>query len=150
MPRSASLLLLAIAAAIGLAATAVRAQVAALPPAQDIPPAEALAGRWGMAAYFRPEDQGRAVQRARGACTNPFVIEPTGRGTVLMHTIDGPNRRETRFGTRAGRVVLGVVDQPDERYDRTVVFNGADQFEWTWAAPEIANRLGINLFVRCR
>lgn len=118
--------------------------------AQEIPPTEAIAGRWGMAAYFRPEDVSRAIAQARSACGNPFVIEATGRGTVLMHTVDGPQRRETRFGTRNGLVVLGVVDEPDQRYDRVVQFNGADQFQWTWQAPDIANRLGINLFVRCR
>lgn len=119
-------------------------------PAQEVPPADALIGRWGMSAYFRTEDIPRAIAQARAACANPFVIEPGEEGGVRMFTIDLQGQRQTRFGTRRGEVVLGVVDEPDERYDRTVTFDGPDRFTWTWRDQSIANRLGINLFVRCR
>ena len=58
----------------------------ALPP-PEIPArvrASEIIGRWGYAAYHKPEDRARTEANARGQCKQPFVIGQGPSGGVMM------------------------------------------------------------------
>src|SRR5262245_65865780 len=72
-----SLIVLSALAAAGCSTTQGPQVAASGPPEPEIParvrPTE-IVGRWGYAAYHKPEDRTRTEANARGQCKQPYVI----------------------------------------------------------------------------
>ncbi len=64
------------------------------PPATPLPPpslrADEITGRWGYSAYHRDADRGRTEAAARAGCNQPYIIERSASGGVLMLGHDNP------------------------------------------------------------
>jgi hypothetical protein len=73
---------------------------AAAPPQPELPskvrPSE-IVGRWGYAAYHKPEDRARTEANARGQCKQPFVIGQGPTGGVMMYLADSNQLQELRL-----------------------------------------------------
>src|SRR6516225_12162890 len=70
-------------------------------PAVTMPPRwrpEDIVGRWGMAAYHRDQDRARTIVEARDQCAQPFLIDrsPGGNILVLGHDSRGPAQAACR------------------------------------------------------
>lgn len=149
---SAALILFAALALAGCATTQPEsppapAPVPTLPP--SFPPQD-LVGRYGYAAYHKPEDQARIEDAARAQCRNPYVIAPGPTGGVMMHIADQAQPEELRVkGAPGGKNFIGpegppggMQDREVERFDgRVLVLRSVD--------PEVLNRYGTEVYVRC-
>src|SRR5262249_55557057 len=98
-------------------------------PAPEIPAkvrASESIGRWGYAAFHKPEDRPRTEANARGQCKQPFVIGQGPSGGVMMYLADSPQLQELRLkGSPAGRDYIGPAGQTPGPQDREIVsFDG--------------------------
>ena len=59
--------------------------------------ASEIIGRWGYAAYHKPEDRARTEANARGQCKQPFVIGQGPNGGVMMYLADSAQLQELRL-----------------------------------------------------
>src|SRR5262245_60293181 len=69
-------------------------------PAPELPAkvrASEIVGRWGYAAYHKPEDRTRTEANARGQCKQPFVIGQGPSGGVMMYLADSAQLQELRL-----------------------------------------------------
>lgn len=155
----------AIAVPMALFAAALLAGCATSPPpapAEPPPPAveptlppsfqpQELIGRWGYAAYHRPDDRARTETAARGQCKQPYVIGAGPSGGVIMHLADQKEPQELRLkGSRSGKNYIGPGDDPPGgTQDREVVSFDGRVLITRWVDPEIAGRYGNALYVRC-
>src|SRR5919106_3464437 len=83
-PAAPVAVVLAGLALAGCAGRTPQATPAALP-APELPAkvrASEIVGRWGYAAYHKPEDRARTEKNARGQCRQPFVIGQGPSGGV--------------------------------------------------------------------
>jgi hypothetical protein len=118
-----------------------------LPPA--FPPQE-LIGRWGYTAYHRPDDRARTEAAARSQCKQPYVIGAGPSGGVIMHLADQPQPQELRLkGHPNGKTYLGPEGEPGGAQDREVVSFDGRVLILRWMDPEVANRYGHGVYVRC-
>ena len=97
--------------------------VAAVPrgptPAPPRIQAQELVGRWGFAAFHRPEDRPRIETQARAQCGTPYVISASADGGVTMFGHDNPNLQEmTTKGTVEGKTYVGPPGDPAGSEDR--------------------------------
>jgi hypothetical protein len=53
-----------------------------------------LIGRWGYAAYHRPDDRGRTEAAARGQFKVPYVIGAGPSGGLMMYLADQKEKAE--------------------------------------------------------
>src|SRR5436190_3889126 len=87
-----SLIALSALAAAGCSTTQGPQVAASGPPEPEIParvrPTE-IVGRWGYAAYHKPEDRTRTEANARGQCKQPYVIGQGTNGGVMMYLAIG-------------------------------------------------------------
>ncbi|MEX0752432.1 MAG: hypothetical protein WD073_05850 [Xanthobacteraceae bacterium] len=121
--------------------------VPTLPPA--FPPQE-LIGRWGHAAYHRPDDRARTEVAARNQCSKPYVIGAGTAGGVIMHLADQPQPQELQLkGHPNGKTYLGPQGEPGGPQDREVVSFDGRVLILRWIDPEIAGRYGNGVYVRC-
>ena len=63
------------------------------PPAASYPAsigAEDIVGRWGFSSYHREQDRARTEAAARGQCTQPYTINRSASGGVMMLGHDSP------------------------------------------------------------
>jgi hypothetical protein len=128
--------------------------VAAPPPGPaPAPPriaAQELVGRWGMAAYHRPEDRARIELQARNQCTQPYVISASADGGVRMYGHDKSELQEmTTKGTVEGRTYVGPPGNPAGIDDREIVSFDGRVLVLKWVDPEVAGRYGTMVLVRC-
>src|SRR5207237_4538532 len=76
-------------------------------PAPEIPPTirvSEVIGRWGYAAYHKPEDRVRTEAAARAQCNHPYVIGQGPTGGVMMYLADQSQLQELRLkGSTTGR-----------------------------------------------
>jgi len=153
----------AIAIAITVAAS-VAGCVSAPPPAPVQPPAPAveptlppsfqpqeLIGRWGLAAYHRPDDRARTEAAARNQCKQPYIIGAGPSGGVTMHLADQKEPQELQLkGSRSGKNYIGPGDDPPGgAQDREVVSFDGRVLITRWIDPEISGRYGNAVYVRC-
>ena len=118
-----------------------------LPPA--FPPSE-LVGRWGLAAYHNPEDRERIVKAASNQCKQPYVVTmgPTGGG--MMHLADQATPQELRLkGAPGGKTFMGPEGEPGGMQVREVVSFDGRFLILRWMDPEVQNRYGTMVYVRC-
>ncbi|MFG1478887.1 hypothetical protein V5F53_09490 [Xanthobacter sp. V4C-4] len=115
-----------------------------------IPP-DRLVGRFGLAAYHRPDDAGRTEAQAKAQCSNPYVITAGTNGGVLMYLADDNKLTEVvskQVGN--GPIFLGPPDDPagGER-DRQVMRFDGNVLVLRWVDPEVSKRYGTMVYVRC-
>ncbi len=127
------------------------------PPPPAIPqftspiPASALIGRYGLAAYHRPEDAVRTENQAKAQCSNPYIITAGPNGGVLMYLADDTKLTEVISKQVPGMpVFIGPPEDPagGERDRQVVSFNG-NVLALKWVDPEVARRYGTMVYVRC-
>ena len=123
------------------------AQAAILPSAYPI---EKMVGRWGVASYREEKDRARTEAMARSHCRNPYVIEKGATDGVMMHVADDPKVYELTFkGARDGKTYLGFNAPPGHAQDREVVSFSDNLVVLRFVDPEINNRYGTYIYVRC-
>jgi hypothetical protein len=125
----------------------------AAPPQPEIPakvrPSE-IVGRWGYAAYHKPEDRARTEANARGQCKQPFVIGQGPNGGVMMYLADSSQLQELRLkGSPAGHDYIGPAGQTPGKEDREIISFDGRVMVLKFVDPEIDGRYGTGVFVRC-
>ena len=118
-----------------------------LPPAFS--PAE-IVGRWGLAAFHKPEDRERTEAAARGQCKQPYVIALGPTGGVIMHLADQPKAEELRLkGGPGGKTYVGPAGEAGGISDRDVISFDGRVLVLRWMDPEVQGRYGTMVYVRC-
>jgi hypothetical protein len=123
------------------------------PAAAAIPPSvrpEDIVGRWGLASYHREQDRARTEAAARGQCSQPYSIERSPSGGVMMLGHDNPQKVDmTLKGSVEGKTYVGPGADPAGADDREVVTFDGRVLILKWVDPEIAGRYGNMVLVRC-
>lgn len=115
-----------------------------------IKPAE-IAGRWGLAAFHKPEDRARTEAAARNQCRNPYTISLGPNGGVMMHLADSSKADELRLkGAPGDRSFIGPAGEPaGGPQDREITSFDGRVMITKFVDPEIAGRYGTSVYVRC-
>ena len=121
--------------------------VPAMPP--SFPPQD-LVGRYGLAAFHKPEDRERTEAAAANQCRQPYVITLGPTGGVMMHLADQAQPEELRLkGAPGNRNFIGPDGEAGGQQDREVVsFNGRVLIT-RFVDPEVHGRYGTMVYVRC-
>jgi len=123
----------------------------AAPP--DIPStirADELVGKWGLAAYHKPEDRVRTENAARGQCKNPYVIGKGQTGGVIMHLADEATPQELRLkGSQSGKNYIGPAGPAGGPQDREIISFDGRVLTTKFMDPDAASRYGTMVYVRC-
>ena len=151
-----------VAAAIALAALALTGCATSTPqqeatpaalPQPELPSrirATEIVGRWGYAAFHKPEDRARTEANARGQCKQPFVIGQGANGGVMMYLADSNQLQELRLkGTPGGRDYIGPAGETPGVQDREIVSFDGRVLVMKYVDPEVDGRYGTGVFVRC-
>ena len=78
--------------------------------------ASEIVGRWGYAAFHRPEDRARTETAARGQCRQAVVINQGPGGGVMMYLADQSELQELRLkGAPNNRNFIGPAGEPAGR-----------------------------------
>jgi hypothetical protein len=122
--------------------------VPTLPPA--FPPQD-LVGRYGLAAYHKPEDRERTEAAAANQCKQPYVISLGPTGGVMMHLADQATPTELRLkGAPGNKTFIGPEgDPPGSMQDREVEHFDGRVLILRWIDPEVQGRYGTMVYVRC-
>jgi hypothetical protein len=119
----------------------------------EIPPAvkpQEIAGRWGLAAYHKPEDRARTEAAARNGCKQPYVIGLGANGGVIMHMPDTPQPQELRVkGAPGNKTFIGPEGEPGGIQDREITSFDGRVMTIRFLDPEVAGRYGTQVYVRC-
>lgn len=123
-------------------------------PAPEIPAtirATEIVGRWGYAAYHRPEDRARTETAARGQCRQAVVINQGPTGGVMMYLADQAELRELRLrGGPGGKNYIGPPGEPaGGPQDREIVSFDGRIMVLRFTNAEIDGRYGTGVYVRC-
>jgi hypothetical protein len=126
---------------------------AAPPPPPPQPPsihAEEIVGSWGYSAYHRDKDRARTLADAKGQCSNPYTIDASASGGVMMLSHDNPQKQEMNLkGSVEGKTYVGPGADPAGTDDREVVSFDGKTLILKWVDPEVAGRYGNMVLVRC-
>ena len=110
-----------------------------------------VVGKWGLAAYHRPEDAARTEAQARQGCRQPYVINAGPSGGFMMYLADDAQPSEVvskQVGN--GPIYIGLADEPPgAKSDREVVRFDGQVLVLKWMDPEVAGRYGTMVYVRC-
>jgi hypothetical protein len=122
-------------------------------PEPEIPPTirpDELVGRWGLAAYHKPEDRVRTENAARGQCKQPYVIGKGPTGGVIMHLADEATPQELRVkGSRSGKNYIGPAGPAGGDQDREIVSFDGRVLTTRFLNPDANSRYGTMVYVRC-
>jgi len=128
------------------------------PPEQEQPGPEIPAtirvseviGRWGYAAFHKPEDRTRTEAAARSQCNHPFVIGQGPTGGVMMYLADQSELKELRVkGGPGGKNYIGPAGPTPAPQDREITSFDGRVMVMVFVDPEIAGRYGTGIYVRC-
>ena len=109
-----------------------------------------MIGRWGYAAYHKPEDRSATETAARSQCNHPFVIGQGPTGGVMMYLADQSELQELRLkGGQAARTISARPARPAGPQDREIVSFDGRVMVMVFVDPEIAGRYGTGVYVRC-
>jgi hypothetical protein len=109
-----------------------------------------IVGRWGYAAFHKPEDRTRTEANARGQCKQPFTIGQGPTGGVMMYLADSSQLQELRLkGSQSGRDYIGPPGETPGPQDREIVSFDGRVMLLKFVDPEIDGRYGTGVFVRC-
>jgi hypothetical protein len=112
--------------------------------------AEDIVGRWGYSSYHREQDRARTEAAARNQCTQPYVINRSASGGVMMLGHDNPTVQDMSLkGSVEGKSYIGPSPDPAGADDREVVSFDGRVLILRWVDPEVAGRYGIMVLVRC-
>ena len=142
------------ALALSACSTTPSPQVAAsAPPEPEMParvrPTE-IVGRWGYAAYHKPEDRTRTEANARGQCKQPYVIGQGANGGVMMYLAESSELQELRLkGSSSGKDYIGPAGRTPGVQDREIVSFDGRVMILKYVDPEVDGRYGTGIFVRC-
>jgi hypothetical protein len=107
-------------------------------------------GRWGYAAFHKPEDRQRTEAAARSQCNHPFVIGQGPTGGVMMYLADQSELKELRVkGGPGGKNYIGPAGQTPGPQDREITAFDGRVMVMVFVDPEIAGRYGTGIYVRC-
>lgn len=108
-------------------------------------------GKWGLAAYHRPEDASRTEAQARQGCRQPYVINAGTSGGFMMYLADQSQPSEVVSKQIVpGPTYIGLPDEPPgAETDREVVRFDGQVMVLKWVDPEVAGRYGTMVYVRC-
>jgi len=147
---------LVVIAALSLAGCATSTQQDTTPaalPQPELPSkirASEIVGRWGYAAYHKPEDRGRTEANARGQCKQAFTIGQGPTGGVMMYLADSSQLQELRVkGSQSGKDYIGPAGDTPGQQDREIVSFDGRVMLLKFVDPEIDGRYGTGIFVRC-
>lgn len=122
-------------------------------PAPEIPAtirASEVIGRWGYAAFHKPEDRTRTEAAARGQCGHPYVIGQGPTGGVMMYLADQSELQELRIkGSNSGKNYIGPAGQTPGPQDREIASFDGRVMTLTFVDQEVAGRYGTGVYVRC-
>ena len=123
------------------------------PPPPEMPASirpDEIVGRWGYAAYHKPEDRPRTENAARGQCRNPYVIGAGREGGVIMHLADEAQPQELRLkGSPGGKNYIGPPGPAGGDKDREIVSFDGRVMITRFIDPDAATRYGTSIYVRC-
>jgi hypothetical protein len=123
------------------------AAVPEMPP--PIKPAE-IVGRWGYAAFHRPEDRARTETAARGQCKQPVNIGPGPGGGVMMYLADSDKLEELRVkGAPGNKTFVGPAGEAGGMQDREITSFDGRVMIMRFVDPEVSGRYGTSVYVRC-
>ncbi|GLK82979.1 hypothetical protein [Ancylobacter defluvii] len=113
--------------------------------------AQQLVGKWGLAAYHRPEDAARTEAQARQGCRQPYVISAGPNGGFMMYLADQSTPSELVSKQVApGPTYIGLPDEPPgSQADREVLRFDGQILVLKWLDPEVQGRYGTMVYVRC-
>ena len=113
--------------------------------------AQQLVGKWGLAAFHRPEDAARTEAQARQGCRQPYVISAGSNGGFMMYLADQSTPSELVSKQVApGPIYIGLPDEPPgSQADREVVRFDGQMLVLKWLDPEVQGRYGTMVYVRC-
>ena len=128
--------------------------VEAPPPAMpDMPAsirAEEVVGRWGYGSFHNEGDRARTEAAARGQCGQPVVINRGPNGGVMMYLADSAQLQELYLkGGPGGRNFVGPPGPAGGPQDREIVSFDGRAMVLRWMNPEVQNRYGTGVYVRC-
>ncbi len=158
---SASLRVFPLLARFAVLALALSACTTNPPPVETPPPApapeipasirpEEIVGRWGYGAYHNDVDRARTEAAARGQCGQPVVINRGPNGGVLMYLAARAQLQELYLtGAPGGRNFIGPPGPAGGPQVREVVSFDGRAMVLRWANPEVQNRYGTGVYVRC-
>ncbi|GLK73871.1 hypothetical protein KHC23_00500 [Ancylobacter dichloromethanicus] len=113
--------------------------------------AQQVVGKWGLAAYHRPDDAARTEAQARQGCRQPYVINAGPSGGFMMYLADDAQPSEViskQVGN--GPIYIGLADEPPgAQSDREVVRFDGQILVLKWVDQEVAGRYGTMVYVRC-
>ena len=109
-----------------------------------------VVGRWGYAAYHKPEDRARTEANARGQCKQPYVIGQGPSGGVMMYLADSSQLQELRLkGSQSGKDYIGPPGNTPGMQDREIVSFDGRVLVLKFVDPEVDGRYGTGVYVRC-
>lgn len=112
--------------------------------------ADELVGKWGLAAYHKPEDRARTENAARGQCKNPYVIGKGPNGGVIMHLADEATPQELNLkGSQSGKNYIGPPGPAGGEKDREIVSFDGRVLQTRFIDPDANSRYGTMVYVRC-
>jgi hypothetical protein len=113
--------------------------------------ADALTGRWGLAAYFRESDAAQVTSAAAAACSAPYTIAKGPSGGVMLHRPDEtrPSEHLIKSGW-GGKSYLSPAGESGDAKDREIVSFDGNRLVLRWLDASVAGRYGTMVFVRCR
>lgn len=112
--------------------------------------AEEIVGRWGLAAYHKPEDRARTEAAAKGQCKQPYVIGQGATGGVIMHLPDEATPQELRLkGSQSGKNYIGLAGPAGGEKDREIVSFDGRVLQTKFIDPDANSRYGTMVYVRC-
>lgn len=113
--------------------------------------AQQVVGKWGLAAYHRPEDAARTEAQARQGCRQPYVINAGPSGGFMMYLADQSEPSEVvSKQVLPGPIYIGLPDEPPgAQTDREVLRFDGQVLVLKWLDPEVSGRYGTMVYVRC-
>lgn len=118
------------------------------PPRPSVSP-EDIVGRWGLAAFHKPEDRPRTEAAARGQCQQPYVINRSSLGVAMLGHDNPAVQDMTIKASQEGKTYIGPGVEPGGADDREVVSFDGRVLVLKWVDPEVASRYGTMVLVRC-
>jgi hypothetical protein len=109
-----------------------------------------IVGRWGLAAYHKPEDRARTEAAARGQCKQPYVIGKGQNGGVIMHLADEATPQELNLkGSPSGKNYIGPPGPAGGQKDREIVSFDGRVLTTRFIDQDANSRYGTMVYVRC-
>jgi hypothetical protein len=118
------------------------------PPRPSISP-EDIVGRWGLAAFHKPEDRMRTEAAARGQCKQPYVINRSSVGVAMLGHDNPAVQDMVVKASQDGKTYVGPGPEAGGVDDREVVSFDGRVLVLKWVDPEVAGRYGTMVLVRC-